>query len=152
MADEPDLVQSIEETLRAVIDTLIDGEEGYRLIGQDLKDQSLRTSFLAEAERRADFRKTLEDTLHQIGVADVAEHGTVIGAMHRSWGDIKAKLGSDDRGLLETACQGEESAIHSYKLALEKQTLLPIRQLLVNQQAHIEETLEYLQAAAEDLG
>ncbi|AXC12693.1 hypothetical protein ACPOL_3406 [Acidisarcina polymorpha] len=151
MADEPDLAKSIEETLRAVIETLIDCEEGFRLIGQDLKDESLKTSFLAEAQTRAAFRRTLEETLHQIGVADATETGTVVGAIHRSWGDIKAKLGSTDRDLLETACQGEESALQIYKLALDKKLLLPIRQVLVNQQAHVQETLEYLQVAAEGL-
>jgi hypothetical protein len=71
--------------------------------------------------------------------------------IHRTWGDLKAKLGSPDHDLVETACQGEESALHRYKLAVEKQTLLPIRQVLLRQQSHIQETLEYLQAAAEDL-
>jgi uncharacterized protein (TIGR02284 family) len=151
MADEPDLAKSIEETLRDVIETLIDGEEGFRLIGQDLKDESLKASFLAEAATRAGFRRTLEETLHQIGVVDATETGTVIGTIHRSWGDFKAKLGSSDHDLLETACQGEEAALQSFKLALEKELLLPIRQVLVKQQAHIEETLEYLQVAAEGL-
>jgi uncharacterized protein (TIGR02284 family) len=149
MADEPDLAKNIEETLRAVIDALIDGEEGFRLIGHDLKDGNLQASFLSEAARRAGFRRTLEDTLQQIGVADATETGTIIGMMHRGWGDLKAKLGSSDRDLLETACQGEESALRTYKLALEKQTLLPIRQVLINQQAQVEETLEFLQAAVE---
>jgi uncharacterized protein (TIGR02284 family) len=151
MGDEPDLAKNIEETLRAVIDALIDGEEGFRLIGQDLKDESLKASFLAEAETRAGFRRTLESTLHQIGVADATETGTVIGAIHRSWGDLKAKLGSTDHDLVETACQGEEAALQSYRLALEKELLLPIRQVLVKQQAHVRETLEYLQVAAEGL-
>ncbi|AXC16046.1 hypothetical protein ACPOL_6836 (plasmid) [Acidisarcina polymorpha] len=149
MADEADLVKRIEETLRAVIDTLIDGEEGFRLLGQALKDDSLKALFLAEAETRADFHRTLEEALHQIGVADATETGTVIGMIHRSWGDIKAKLGSTDRDLLETACQGEESALQSYKLALEKELLMPIRQVLIKQQSHVGETLKYLQLAAE---
>lgn len=74
---------------------------------------------------------------------------TVIGTIHRSWGDIKAKLGGTDRDLVETACQ--ESAVQSYKLALEKQLLLTVRQMLLKQQAHVAETLEYLQVAAEGL-
>jgi uncharacterized protein (TIGR02284 family) len=151
MGDEPDLAKGIEETLRTVIDTLIDGEEGFRLIGEDLKDESLKSSFLAEAATRAGFRRTLEETLHQIGVADVSETGTVIGTIHRTWGDIQAKLGSPDHDLIKTACQGEESALQSYKVALEKQLLLPIRNELVKQQAHIVEMLEYLQVAAEGL-
>jgi hypothetical protein len=86
MADEPDLAERIEDTLRAVIETLIDGEEGVRLIGQDLKDESLKASFLAEAETRADFRRTLEETLHQIGVVDASESGTVVGAYPQDLG------------------------------------------------------------------
>jgi uncharacterized protein (TIGR02284 family) len=151
MGDGHDLAKGIEETLRTVIDTLIDGEEGYRLIGQDLKDESLKTSFLAEGKIRSEFRLKLEETLHQIGVADASETGTVIGTLHRSWGDIKAKLGGTNRDLVEIACQGEEYAVHIYNLALGKQLLLPIQETLLIQQAHIKEILEYLRASAERL-
>ena len=60
----------------------------------------------------------------------VKESGTVSGAVHRTWGDIKAHLGGGDHTLLETAEQGEDAAKKAYKDALEKELPLPVHQLL----------------------
>src|SRR5271170_2577506 len=117
MIAETDLVKTQVDTLSTVIDILKDGEQGFDLIGQDLKDENLKASFLAESQRRAAFRQTLEEALHQIGVAETTESGTVIGAIHRSWGDIKAKLGGSDHTLLDTAVQGEEAVVQAYRMA-----------------------------------
>jgi hypothetical protein len=46
----------VKETLHSVIESLIDGEEGFQKIGEDLKDESLRHSFTAESLKHASFR------------------------------------------------------------------------------------------------
>ena len=79
-------------------------------------------------------------------MADVKEGGTVSGALHRTWGDLKAKLGvgGDDHTLLATAEQGEDVAKKAYQEALEKDLPLPIRQLLSEQQAHVMSSHDYV--------
>ena len=64
--------------------------------------------------------------------------------MHRAWGDLKAKLGSGDLGLLETAEQGEDTAKKAYKDALDHDLPLPIRSLLTEQQAHVNNSHDYV--------
>ena len=86
----------------------------------------------------------MENELHRHGVADVHESGTVSGALHRAWADVKAKLGGGDHTLLETAEQGEDEAKKAYKDALEQELPLPIRQLLTEQQAHIISSHDYV--------
>jgi uncharacterized protein (TIGR02284 family) len=77
----------------------------------------------------------------------VKEKGTVGGAVHRTWGDIKAHLGGGDHTLLETAEAGEDTAKKAYKDALEKELPLPIKQMLDTQYAHVQTSHDYVKAA-----
>ena len=139
--------EEVEEALRSVIQTLIDGQEGFLKIGEHLSDESLRRYFAAESLRRAQFRGDLEEALHLAGVHDVKEKGTVAGAVHRAWGDFKAHLGGGDHTLLETSEAGEDEAQMAYQKALEKELPLPVKQLLTTQYAHIQTSHDYVKAA-----
>jgi uncharacterized protein (TIGR02284 family) len=136
-----------EDTLRSVIQILIDGQEGFQMLGNELKDEVLKRYFLAESLQRAEFRGELESLLHQEGVHDVKEDGTVAGALHRVWGDLKVKLGGGDHTLLVSAEQAEDEAKRVYKDALEKELPLPVRQLLSSQSAHVQTSHDYVRAA-----
>jgi uncharacterized protein (TIGR02284 family) len=139
--------KEVEETLRSVIQTLIDGQEGFQNIGEHLKDENLRRYFAAESLKRAQFRGDLEEILHQEGVHDVKETGTVGGTVNRTWGDIKAHLGGGDHTLLETTEAGEDAAKKAYQKALENELPLPIKQLLDTQYAHIQTSHDYVKDA-----
>lgn len=138
--------KELEDTLRSVIQSLIDGQEGFQKIGDELKDPMLKKYFLAESLKRASFRGRIETMLHSEGVHDIKESGTVSGALHRTWGDLKAKLGGGDHTLLETAEQGEDAAKKAYKDALENELPLPVHQVLSTQYAHVQESHDYVKA------
>ncbi len=144
--DGSDKNKEMEGVLLDVIKVLNDGQKGFADIGEHLKDDQLKRYFLAESLKRASFRAELENDLHRAGMADVKESGTVAGALHRSWGDLKAKLGGGDHTLLETAEAGEDAAKKAYKEALEKDLPLPIRQTLTTQQAHILTSHDYVKS------
>ena len=132
--------QETEKVLIEVIKVLNDGQKGFADIGEHLKDETLKRYFLAESLKRANFRAELENELHRAGVADVKEGGTVSGAVHRVWRDLKAHLGGgSDHQLLATAEQGEDVAKKTYKEALEKDLPLP-----AEQQAHINSSHDYV--------
>src|ERR1700722_19891867 len=136
--------KEVEETLKAVIQSLIDGQEGFKSIGEDLKDATLKQYFLAESLRRASFRGDLETALHQAGVHDVKESGTMGGAIRRTWGDLKAKVGGSDHTLLETAESGEDAVKKAYKEALDKELPLPLHEMLSTQYAQIQTSHDYV--------
>jgi uncharacterized protein (TIGR02284 family) len=139
--------KEVEETLRSVIQSLIDGQEGFLKIGEHLTDETLRRHFAAESLKRAEFRGDIEETLHQEGVHDVKEKGTVLGTAERTWGDIKAHLGGGDHTLLATSEEMEDAAKEAYRTALEKELPLPVKQLLTTQYAHIQTSHDYVKAA-----
>jgi uncharacterized protein (TIGR02284 family) len=147
MSNPSKTLTEVEDTLRSVIETLIDGQEGFQKIGDALKDETLKHYFLAESLKRARFRGELEEVLHQEGIHDVKESGSVSGSLHRTWGELKNKLGGGDHTLLETAEQGEDVAKKAYADALEKELPFPIRQILVSQSAHVQSAHDYVKAA-----
>jgi uncharacterized protein (TIGR02284 family) len=144
MATDSGKQNEMERVLKSLINTLQDGQKGFADIGEHLQDSTLKRYFLAESLKRAAFRADLENELHRAGVHDVKEHGTAAGTVHRVWADLKAKLGGGDHTLLETAEQGEDAAKKAYADALDQDLPLPLRQLLVEQQAHVLTSHDYV--------
>lgn len=143
-----ELLKETESVLKDVIERLIDGQEGFKEIGEKLQDETLKRYFLAESLKRASFKGELEDVLIKSGVHDAfKETGSVSGAIHRTWGDLKAKMGGGDHTLLETAEQGEDAAKKAYADALKHDLPLPVHQLLSTQAAHVQTSHDYVKAA-----
>ncbi len=140
-------LKETESALRSVIQVLIDGQDGFKKFGEQIKDEALKEYFLAESLTRAQFRGVLESILHQEGVHDIKESGTAAGTFLRAWGDLKSTLGGGDSSLLATAEQGEHEAIEAYAKATEIYLPLPVRQVLVTQAAHIDKSHEFIKAA-----
>jgi uncharacterized protein (TIGR02284 family) len=147
MASPSKDLKETESALRTVIQSLIDGQEGFKKIGEQLKDETLKEYFLAESLTRAQFRGVLESILHQEGVHDVKESGTAAGTIRRAWGDLKSTFGGGDSSLLATAEEGEDETVQAYAKAAQIYLPLPIRQVLTTQAAHIEKSHEFVKAA-----
>lgn len=143
--------KEMERVLLDVIKILEDGQKGFAETGEHLKDETLKRYFLSESLKRANFRAELENELHRAGMADVKESGTASGALHRTWADLKAKLGGGDHSLLESAENGEDTAKKTYKDALEHELPMPIRQLLTAQQEHIQKSHDYVKSQRDAL-
>lgn len=139
-------LKATESALRTVIQSLIDGQEGFKKIGEQVKDEALKEYFLAESLTRAQFRGVLESILHQEGVHDVKESGTAAGTVRRAWGDLKATFGAGDASLLSTAEEAETETCEAYGRAVDTYLPLPVRQVLTTQAAHIEQSHEFIRA------
>lgn len=142
-----EILKQTEDTLMGLVKTLIDSQAGFQDIGEHIQDDTLKKYFLAESLKRASFRGDLEDTLHKEGIKDVNVSGSVAGSLHRTWGDLKAKLGGGDHTLLESAEQGEDTIKKAYADALKEDLPLPVHQLLSTQAAHIQTSHDYVKAA-----
>jgi uncharacterized protein (TIGR02284 family) len=141
-----DLLET-EGTLRTVVETLIDDQEAFQKIGETLEDETLKRYFLTESLTRAEFRGELETILHQEGVKDIEETGSPAGTFLRFWAGLKSALGGGVHALLEAAEEAEDAAKQVYRDALEKFLPAPVREVVVRQAAHIEESHEYIKAA-----
>ena len=151
MPTDADKRHEMELALLSVIQTLHDGQRGFADIGDHLKNDTLKRYFLAESLKRAQFRGDLEEVLHQNGVHDIKESGSVAASLHRVWGDLKAKLGGGDHALLTTAEQGEDATKEVYADVLTQDLPLPVRQLLAEQQGHVLSSHDYVKTQRDAL-
>src|ERR1700761_5735960 len=116
----------VNSAVKTVIQVLHDGHEGFAQIGEHIKNPSAKTFFVEESATRHKFE-------HELKAA--------AGALHRTWGDMKAHLGGGDHTLLETAEQGEDAAKKAYEEALKEPNLsASVREVLTTQQRHILES------------
>lgn len=141
-----DLIRT-EDTLRGLIEHLIDAQEGLQKIGDDVKDEALKRHFLGESLKRAQYRGELENILHQEGERDLHIRGTAEGTVVRAWAGLKAALGGGDQTLLATADEAEDTLVRAYAEALAKDLPFPIREVLAVQASHVQRSREYVGAA-----
>jgi uncharacterized protein (TIGR02284 family) len=149
MGNPSKTLANVEDTLHSVIVSLIDGQKGFQAIGDAVKDELLKKYFLEESLKRAEFRGDLETVLHQEGVHDISERGSVAGAIHRAWAGLQGKMHEGDHALLTTAESAETETSQAYRDALDKELPLPVRQLLSTQAAQIDLSLDYVRAACD---
>jgi uncharacterized protein (TIGR02284 family) len=140
-------LKEVEGTLQSVIESLIDAQQGFLKIGEELNDETLKRYFLAESLTRAQYRGDLETVLHQEGVHDIKKSGTANGTILRAWGELKGKFGGSDHTLLATAEEAEDAAKQAYDDALARELPFPVRQLLTTQSAHIHASHDYVRDA-----
>lgn len=137
----------VEDTLRFLVEHLIDAQEGLQKIGEETKSETLKHHFLLESLKRAQFRGELENILHQEGERDLHITGTAEGTAVRAWGRLKHAFGGGDHALLTTAEEAEAELLQSYANALEKDLTHPIREVLAMQVARVHQSLEFLRSA-----
>lgn len=111
-------------TLNSLIETLKDGQEGFRLAAEQVKSADLRALFNELSLQRSKFAGELQSLAHSTGESDPETSGSVAASLHRGWINLKAALTSqDDHAILAECERGEDSAVSAYKKALEETDL-----------------------------
>ena len=116
MTNTDDVVDVLEQ----LIETCRDGENGYRQATEHAKDPELASFFRTQSAQRATFARELEAEAQRLGKSEPKDSGSVSGAVHRAWIDVKEKLGGGDTTILESVEQGEDNAKKNYEEALTK--------------------------------
>src|SRR3954469_14898671 len=120
----------IRSTLNGLIETLKDGEEGFRTSAEKVKDSSIRTQFLQYATERARCAAELQAEVSKIG-GEPETSGSASGALHRGWMDLKSAItGGGDHPILVEAERGEDVAVKNYRDALSKDLPSDIRGII----------------------
>ncbi len=110
--------------LNDLIETLKDGQEGFRAAAEDVTAADLKTLFNEFSLQRSKFAGELQALAHSLGAEDPGQTGSVAGALHRGWVNLKAALSSKDEHTILAECErGEDSAVAAYRKALESAKL-----------------------------
>lgn len=112
------LTHDITDTLNDLIQICVDGEEGFRAAAEALEDPGLRDELLDYSAERRRFRDELHSRV-AAGGEDPIERGSVAGALHRGWIDLRTALATNDRYAILAECErGEDAAVAAYRKAL----------------------------------
>jgi uncharacterized protein (TIGR02284 family) len=122
------------ETLNRLIETVKDGEQGFRTAAEGMKNVETSSQFLQYSRQRAQMARELQDEVRRLG-GDPEKGGSVSGTMHRGWMNIKSAVtGKDDSSIISEAERGEDLATKVYEEAV-REPLPPTALALVQQQS-----------------
>jgi len=121
-------------TLNSVIETLKDGQEGFRQASEAVSDSQLK-SYLSELSlQRSKFAGELQSHIVQMGDSEPETTSSTAGALHRAWINMKSAITSrDDHAILSECERGEDSAVSEYKKAMEAELPSPARDIISRQ-------------------
>ena len=123
----------IIDTLNDLIETSKDGEYGFRTSAEYLQDPTLKQTFMARAEECRQAAAELQQIVLRFG-GKAEDSGSAAGALHRGWVAVKGTLaGYTDKAILEETERGEDTALASYRKALDE-SLPPDVRVVVERQ------------------
>jgi uncharacterized protein (TIGR02284 family) len=110
--------KNARETLQSLIQTCVDGENGYFHAATLITDPEIKNYFTQQSLERARFAKELKEAVERLGEPEPEVSGTVAATLHRAWFHLKADFGAGDQGVLESVELGEDSAKRDYEQAV----------------------------------
>ena len=122
------------EVIDSLIETLKDGQEGFKQAAEGVNDPKLKSLFLDYSQQRSRFAAALQSEARRQGENEPETSSSAAGALHRGWINLKSAItGGDEHTILAECERGEDSAVEEYKKALEN-GLTPAAQELVSRQ------------------
>ncbi|MFN2621337.1 MAG: PA2169 family four-helix-bundle protein [Chthoniobacterales bacterium] len=140
--------KEIISTINGLIETLKDGQQGFREASEAVKDTQLKSLFNEYSLQRAEFAGELQNQAINLGEHDPEDSSSTAGAMHRAWINLKSAITSqDDHAILAECERGEDSAVAEYKKAMEERELsAPIRETISRQYADVKSAHDRIKA------
>jgi len=130
--------KEIISTINGLIETLKDGQEGFRQASEAVKDSELKTLFSQYSLQRSRFAGELQSEAVGMGESDPEDSSSTAGAMHRAWINLKAAITSqDDHAILAECERGEDSALSAYKKAMDEKLSSPVRDTVSRQYTEV---------------
>jgi len=131
------MTQDVTTVINDLIETLKDGELGFRAAAEDVTRNDLKQLFQKYSHQRAEFSRTLQQQVQRSG-EEVEDTGSVAGSLHRGWMGLKSSMSSrDDIAILEECERGEDSVLKAYSDALASEDLGQARSLVQDQHKEI---------------
>jgi uncharacterized protein (TIGR02284 family) len=123
--------------LDGLIQTLRDGEKGFKQAAEAVRDPQLKSLFSEYSQQRSRFATTLQSEVQNLG-EEPETNSSAAGALHRGWINLKSVVtGGDDHAILAECERGEDSAVEEYKKALDDDLTPSLYELVSRQYTDI---------------
>ena len=132
--------QDIASVLNSLIETCKDGQEGFRSAAENVKNADMAALFRSYSSQRQQFAAELQTFVRGLGEG-MEKSGSVAGALHRGWIDLKAAVSAKDEHAILAECErGEDSAVDEYRDALQHSELpAEVHGVIARQYASVQE-------------
>lgn len=139
---DQDIHDNLVNNLQELLEKNYDAEKGFTKAMQDVKNDNLSKFFKYQAAQRSQFANELTNEIINLNETP-KESGSVTGAVHRTWIDIKTSLSGDkDEAVLEECIRGEKASVEEYESRLQENRFPSnIENTLTNQKSSIQNTL-----------
>jgi uncharacterized protein (TIGR02284 family) len=129
------------EVIDNLIETLKDGQQGFKEAAEGVKDPQLKSLFSDYSRQRARFLVELRGKAQSPDQREPDVSGSAAGALHRGWINLKSVLSKgDDHAILAECERGEDSAVEEYQKALNNGLSAPVREIVSRQYTEIKAT------------
>src|SRR5438874_11424679 len=134
MKEQTELTSKIND----LIETLKDGQEGFKQAAQGVKDPQLKSLFTDYSLQRSRFATELQSEARVLGESEPETSSSAAGALHRAWINLKSAVTKgDDHAILAECERGEDSAVEEYKKALDSNLPEPVSDIIARQYSEI---------------
>lgn len=138
--------EDIINLLNRLIETCRDGQQGYHTAANAVKNSDLKTLFKNYSRQRAQFIDELQGEVRRLG-GKPEKTGSVTGALHRGWMDVKSAVTDDEEAAVIAECErGEDSAVKTYKEAIAADLPPELRILIQHQFIQVQESHDLVRA------
>jgi uncharacterized protein (TIGR02284 family) len=129
-----------EKIIDNLIETLKDGQEGFKQAAESVKDPQLKSIFDEYSRQRARFVSELRSQAQSLEERESKPSGSAAGALHRGWINLKSALTrGDDHAVLAECERGEDSAVEQYKEALDNGLSASVQQIVSRQYTQVKQ-------------
>ena len=130
--------KEIISTINGLIETLNDGEKGFKEAAEAVKDPQLKGLLQQYSQQRNRFAAELQTEAIALGESDAEKTSSAAGALHRAWINIKSAVTSgDDHAILAECERGEDSAVKQYEEALDDGLTSPVGDMVSKQYVEV---------------
>ena len=124
--------EQVISTLNDLIELNRDGQSGFQQAASKIETPLIKAFCLEQSLSRAKFVGELQTQVRSMG-QEPDNTGSVAGALHRGWLDLKSALGGGDAAILAATETGEDHAVNEYVKALTEALPAPARAMVEDQ-------------------
>lgn len=141
---------AVVSILNELIETCEDGLHGFKTASEAVDNLSAKTLFTSRLPNIQRGESELKAEVRRLG-GDPDKRGTVTGALHRGWIDLKSAVtGRNEEAIVMECERGEEHAAHVYEDALQKDLPYDTRAIIERQYRGVVENLGRVRALSTD--
>ncbi|MDR6301874.1 ferritin-like domain-containing protein [Mesonia maritima] len=132
-----EFTEKVSKKLNQLLEKNYDSEKGYKDAAERVENPKMKDFLSEQAQKRYDFGNQLKSEIKNYGKSP-DKGGSVKGAAHRAWMDLKAAVSSSKaENIMEEVQRGEQSAIDEYDEVIAEDLPPTTKDILVKQREEI---------------